>query len=185
MKTLASVAAVLAALTVAGPAGAADATRTQRISATGDLIPQDRQLRGTASVRVPRAWESRNRTSVPRTALLTARPAAGCEVAISISTRGVASSATTPRQVSLAVGDDLTTRGSRAHGSWGMGANDTEMFATGVVHLTERKYLQIRAFARLGAGCDPAVLTTGALPAAFRRIAQDGVVDAKVVPRRR
>jgi hypothetical protein len=185
MKRFGCALAALASLAVvAQPALAGDtSTRTQRISATGDLLGSHQQLRGTVAVDVPTAWASGNRTRVPRTAVLHAKPAAGCQVAIAISPRGAATRATTAAQVTHSIGSDALGRGTRAHGSWGMSATDTTLYAIGAVHLTQHKYVHIRAFATLGEGCDPGVLTEGAIPAAFERIVKRGVVDA-VVQRR-
>jgi hypothetical protein len=176
--------ALLATATTTPTLAATAPTRTQRVSADGELLGRGYEARGTATFHVPTAWTSANRTPRPRTAILAAQPAAGCQVDVRVSVRGTATSMTTGRQVARSLRDQATAGGSRAHGTWGMGPSGAILYGIGAVHVQARKYLQIRVFATPGAGCDPSVLTAGEVPAAVQRIVSRGTVAARVVRRR-
>jgi hypothetical protein len=193
MKRTAGIPIVLAlSVAVGAPAAAGADTRIQRVSMNGEILGVGLQARGTAAFPVPAGWRSQNRQALPRTAVLNVTPTAGCRVRVSISVRGAATSASTAAQVTRSIGPDVLRRGARPSGAWGLSVIDVDpndpasatLYAIGSVHLTQRKYLQLRAFGVGSAGCPSSVLRTGALPSAFERIVKDGTVRAHVVHRR-
>jgi hypothetical protein len=173
------------------PCAGLAAAATQRITASGELLGRSQQVAGSAAFPVPGTWTRENRTALPRTAHFTIGPAAaaGCIIRVAVSARGAATRATTAAQVRRALGPSTLRDGRRAHGSWGVAelppagrSRRARLYAIGSVHLTEHKYLQLRAFAFATGDCPEPVIRRGPVPRGLARIVEEGTVDARVVP---